>query len=454
MITARALHSPTFEKQGDSMHGANPVLPEGYSVQDGERLQKSYCLPDDERCEFEVDRDRILHSAAFRRLAGKTQVFSIGQSDFFRSRLTHSLEVAQIAKGIALRVGALPELCEAAALAHDIGHPPFGHKGEDVLNHLMQQMGGFEANAQNFRVLMRLEAKLEDGDGGFLGSDLSSIGGLDLTRGTLDAILKYKRPHASGERKFYYDSDDRLVQWIDNERGRDQSGDDGQSLECQIMDFADDVAYAIHDLEDGVHAGMITHERAVAKAKELKADLQVKVPAAEEADLLDALHQIHKMNGLDEQLGRMAETDRERKRVRKRTTSELIGRAIRSVSAEDRPGTWSSPRYGRRLVVDADLRRLIEVLKRVNFHLLVDDARVHTLESRAGTILEGLFKYFCSDNARGAYPEDFRIMFDQAKTADLKARVACDFIAGMTDQYAERTFNRLFSATRVALFDH
>lgn len=155
-----------------------PKVPNGYRRDDCERRHSTYVSDDDERCEFEVDRSRILHSSAFRRLSGKTQVFGIGQSDFFRTRLTHSLEVAQIAKGIALRVGANPELCEAAALAHDIGHPPFGHKGEEVLSSLMADFGGFEANAQNFRVLDRLETKASTHDG------------LDLTRATLDALFK------------------------------------------------------------------------------------------------------------------------------------------------------------------------------------------------------------------------------------------------------------------------
>jgi dGTPase len=137
----------------------------------------------DERSPSEIDRSRILHSAAFRRLGGKTQIFGVGQDPFFRSRLTHSLEVAQIAKGIALKTEADIETCEAASLAHDIGHPPFGHRGEEVLAGLMREHGGFEANAQNFRVLGLLEVKFPD------------HGGLDLTRAVLDAVVKYRDGH-------------------------------------------------------------------------------------------------------------------------------------------------------------------------------------------------------------------------------------------------------------------
>src|SRR5579862_4038771 len=170
-----------------------------YAPADVERLTPEPGKPGDERHPWEIDRARILHSAAFRRLQRKTQVFPSGEGDFFRTRLTHSLEVAQIAKGIALRVGADPTLCEAASLAHDIGHPPFGHAGESVLNQCMAGAGGFEGNAQNLRVVATLEIKSAD----YLG--------LNLTRATLDALLKYKRSHSEAaplkHDKFFYDDD-------------------------------------------------------------------------------------------------------------------------------------------------------------------------------------------------------------------------------------------------------
>src|SRR5581483_7125680 len=148
-----------------------------YTAADAERRTPEKGKPGDEREPWEIDRARILHAAAFRRLQRKTQVFGPEQGDFFRTRLTHSIEVSQIAKGIALRVGANPTLCEAASLAHDIGHPPFGHAGERVLNDCMAEAGGFEGNAQNLRVLAHLEIKTDGYDG------------LNLTRATLDATL-------------------------------------------------------------------------------------------------------------------------------------------------------------------------------------------------------------------------------------------------------------------------
>ena len=157
----------------------------------------------DVRSDFERDRSRILHSAAFRRLQGKTQVqpFAPSESDFYRTRLTHSLEVAQIGKGIALRLGADVDLVEAVCLAHDIGHPPFGHAGEAELKRLMRAHGGFEANAQNLRVLTRLENKSLD------------YRGLNLSRAVIDGQLKYKKLFRDGLEKFVYKDDGHIVTW-------------------------------------------------------------------------------------------------------------------------------------------------------------------------------------------------------------------------------------------------
>src|SRR5215470_5424178 len=203
----------------------------------------------DRRSEFERDRARIIHSAAFRRLQGKTQVFGVYEGDFFRTRLTHSLEVAQIAKGIALNLGADPDLVEAICLAHDLGHPPFGHTGEHVLHELMRDYGGFEGNAQTFRILTRLERKH------------SAYEGLNLTYQTLDGVLKYKRridataiaASPKAPVKGFYANDQDVVAAVICATG---TGDE-RSFECQIMDVADDIAYSVHDLEDSLKAGLI-----------------------------------------------------------------------------------------------------------------------------------------------------------------------------------------------------
>jgi dGTPase len=401
-----------------------------YGTPDWERQGNLGLKVNDERSASEIDRSRILHSAAFRKLAGKTQIFGIGQDPFFRSRLTHSLEVAQIAKGIALKTQADIETCEAAALAHDIGHPPFGHRGEEVLARLMFQHGGFEANAQNFRVLGLLEVKFPDRPG------------LDLTRAVLDATLKYRQPWDGARRKFYYVDDPAvkgLVEWA-------MQGFEQLSFEGQAMDWADDVAYSSHDFEDGLHAGLITHQRLRTYQSEIMAHARMKVSACRMADF-DFVSRLI----LEYERAAPRESDATAKRITSRIITQFVG-------VERRPRTgvrFGTPaRHRWNLYVPPSLRRRCQLLKSAAFILLINDPRVASLEARADRVLEALFGIYSADSAEALYPEPFRTRFREAREVHSRARVAADFISGMTDDYAERVYSRIFSGNRAALTDY
>jgi dGTPase len=381
----------------------------------------------DRRSEFERDRARIIHSAAFRRLQGKTQVFGVYEGDFFRTRLTHSLEVAQIAKGITLNLGADTDLVEAICLAHDLGHPPFGHTGETVLHELMREHGGFEGNAQTLRILTRLEQKHH------------TYTGLNLTYQTLDGVLKYKTcidevalaAATEGPVKGFYADDQPLVEAIIQRTGTGQQ----RSFECQIMDVADNIAYSVHDLEDSLKAGLIT----VADFRRLPPERVVRDANLKLATTRNTLSEAAIHRELLQIADRLEALERTAgKAARKMLTRDLIHEFASSVTIQSNEQ------------IDAALpsRVRIEILKAFESYHVICNPRVTSLGYKGKEVLRRLFAAL--DQGResiGLLPEEYGEEYERALADDnetTRKRIICDFLANMTDSYAMRFYSRLF----------
>ena len=389
-----------FDAPSAAVYAANPAVSRG-------RLHSE---PESEsRTPFQRDRDRVLHSTAFRRLKYKTQVFVYHEGDHYRTRLTHSLEVAQIARTIARTLQLNEDLAETLALAHDLGHPPFGHAGEDALDHVMGPYGGFDHNAQTLRILTRLERRY------------ALFDGLNLTWETLEGVIKHNGPltgpHAtnSSETSLH----ETLLEYVSE---HDLEISTFPSAEAQVAAIADDIAYNNHDLDDGLRAGLF----------DLK-DLE-DVPLV--APILSQVHSLY--------------PNIERARAIHETIRRLISVMVADVNCESLarlkdvlPSSADEVRHAGRNVIGMSekMSKGNCALKEFLFANMYRHDKVNQMSDRGRQIVAEIFQVYLSEPHKMS--AEWR---DTALESDLKRipRVACDFIAGMTDRYALSEHKRLF----------
>jgi dGTPase len=384
-----------------------------------------------ERTPFERDRARVVHAASFRRMAAKTQVMGPGFDDFVRNRLTHSLEVAQIARDLSRALGSQPDIAETAALAHDLGHPPFGHNGETALDEMGEACGGFEGNAQTLRLLTRLEAKTTD--------DRGASVGLNLTRATLDACTKYPWPRPAPGAKFgVYDDDRPVFDWLRDGAPTDQDGT-RRCLEAQIMDLADDVAYSVHDVEDGIVAGRIDLTRLDTSAvAETVRDWYL--PDADDATMTAALGDLRLQGSWP-----TATYDGSRAGLAalKNLTSDLIGRfcgAVQHATFTASDGPFA--RYRADLMVPEETRVEIALLKGIAAHYVMRTQDRLDLMARQRELLAELVVALLGredDGLEAPFAADWRSAPDDAG----RLRVVLDQVASLTDASAVAWHERL-----------
>lgn len=425
--------------QADAPHGLSEVTAEqnsGYSEHDRQRW-----LPEQHssrRSDFARDRARLLHSSALRRLAAKTQVLSpTAGLDFARNRLTHSLEVAQVGRELASSLGLDPDVVDTACLAHDIGHPPFGHNGERALSDWARDIGGFEGNAQTLRLLSRLEPKVFGADG--------AAYGLNLTRASLDASCKYPWPASqsipdpSGRDKFgFYLEDEAAFQWL-----RAGAPERIRCIEAQVMDLSDDIAYSVHDFEDAVVngyidvaalGGRVDHDELVSSMYEWIGG------EVSHDELIDAFD---RLDSLDVWLDSWDGSRRAQARL-KTLTSQLIGRFAGAATRATRNefAQASLIRFSASVVVPAPIQAEIAVLKGIVAAFVMSKNTRQPIYMSQRQMLTVLADLLCESGPRdldAGFAEDWNAAADDAA----RKRVVVDQVASLTDQSAIAWHERL-----------
>lgn len=449
------------------------------------------------RSAFWRDYARIIHSPSFRRLQGKTQLFPGADSDFFRNRLTHSLEVAQIAKSIANRINARyyfdrakknpinidPDLVSLAGLAHDIGHPPFGHQGEQALDQCMYNCGGFESNAQTLRIVARIEKKFKERFG--FANRVDTRVGINLTYRSLASILKYDTvipPNEQSRRGFeshfnlperslvkgYYLTEQDYVNEIKGNvlRNKQSKSQPFHSIECNIMDIADDIAYSIYDLEDGLKAGFYRPYDIVFAPRKKISEVARRVSknvgfTVSSNDVYETLYEIFKeiftplLDSSKSIYGTGVSYSTSKKfaedgYLRCWFTSNFVGTCIRGIEFELNP---SEPVLSS-VSLNDEIRVKVEVLKYLNYELQINSNKLKLVEFRGQEIIRTIFEVLSNSATDGfrLMPEDYQDLYEIAPSEE-KKRVVCDFIAGMTDNYCVEFYARLKSEKARSIFN-
>lgn len=409
-------------------------IPTGYTEHD---VQRFFTEPpkSQSRTPFQRDRARVLHSSALRRLGAKTQVLGAGSNDFVRTRLTHSLEVAQVGRDIAEELGCNPDVVDLACLSHDLGHPPFGHNGERVLNRLAADFGGFEGNAQTLRLLARLEPKMLD--------DRLSYG-LNLTRAALDASIKYPWEKGQGPNptsvKFGAYADDLPV----FEFAREHAVPLTQCVEAQVMDISDDIAYSVHDVEDAI-TGFRLNPAILRDPMERSAALFV---------VQDWYTPHHSVDELDAALCRLEADpawmreytgDMRSAAALKNMSSQLIGRFVGAVvsATQAEYGTDPIARYDGQVVVPEQTELEISVLKGLAAAYVMSSQEQQPVYELQERIITELFAAL-TRTGRTHLDPIFQGLWDAAASEDERQRVIVDQIASFTDVMAVRLHEDLF----------
>lgn len=437
-----------------------------------ERRKEPWVRPKDVRSDWSRDYARVIHSAAFRRLQTKTQVLGLGEGDFYRTRLTHSMEVAQIGMGIVNILGckyvnkeeickSLPDtsLMNAICLSHDLGHPPFGHGGEVALNVCMRNYGGFEGNGQTLRILSKLD-KYSDGYGlnptrrlllGVLKYPVSySVAVNDDAYGPLDQVHGFSKAKSQKPPKCYLDSEKDVVDWIldpfiSSEReyftsltksyDKKHHKANCKGFDTSIMELADDISYSLHDFEDSLALGMIK-----------ESDWREQMKGKEEL-FHDLLYSNMKFEALTKSL--FSEQSHEQ---RKNAIGALINSLMTRVTVDSVSINLENPliKYNATLEYNAELMRkaIFELVE----SKVIKNPKIQQLEFKGQKIVMDLFNAFASDPER-LLPVETARLYANADSELATMRILCDYISGMTDEYAARMHERLYSPHRGSIFD-